>query len=168
MPSPRPRAAPRCQCSGTRAGEPRCLGLQSWCWAGCWQLQPRRGKQYTSAPQLNSLLIAALHAALPLLSKFGGVITAAGQRQHLGSPPCQALPSRDFGICPSEAWQPIKGTSNPPAPLGLAPRAKSSAPPAAPAVVVDGTGAGSGFCCPCSVFLRKSFKRKKQKQKVLL
>lgn len=89
--APCPRAAPRCQCSGTPAEEPRCLGLQCWWRAGCWQLQPRRGKQYTSAPQLNSLLIAALHAALPLLSKFGAIITAAGQRQHLGSPrakPC--------------------------------------------------------------------------------
>lgn len=46
-----------------------------------------------NTPQLNSLLIAALHAALPLLSKFGGVITAAGQRQHLGSPP---VPSPAF------------------------------------------------------------------------
>lgn len=75
-------------------------------------------KTTRSVLHINILLVAALHAALPLLSKFGGIITAAGQRQHLWL--CQALPSRDFWI-PSPkgwagSWQQIKGLSSPGSP----------------------------------------------------
>lgn len=48
-----------------------------------------RGKQ---SPAIKELLIAALHAALPLLSKFGAVITAAGKGSSCGP----AAPSPAF------------------------------------------------------------------------
>lgn len=52
----------------------------------------RSRAEENKAPQLKSLLIAALHAALPLLSKFGAVITAAGKGSSCGP----AAPSPAF------------------------------------------------------------------------